>query len=159
MSIQYRFVPIYDNLNEDSEKVTGFYPKVVSRGTINKERMFEEISHGSSSLRSELARSWMLMEDYIIDRLKDGYDVCLNDFCTFGISAKYRRVDRINEIRAESIFVKGMHVRTSESSIKNSNGRVSRGNRRNEQHFSICRHNDLWRRQCRWLWFLLLLYR
>ena len=106
MSIQYRFVPIYDNLNEDSEKVTGFYPKVVSRGTINKERMFEEISHGSSSLRSELARSWMLM--------KDGYDVCLNDFCTFGISAKYRRVDRINEIRAESIFVKGMHVRTSE---------------------------------------------
>ena len=82
MSIQYRFVPIYDNLNEDSEKVT--------------------------------ARSWMLMEDYIIDRLKDGYDVCLNDFCTFGISAKYRRVDRINEIRAESIFVKGMHVRTSE---------------------------------------------
>ena len=82
MSIQYRFVPIYDNLNEDSEKVTGFYPKVVSRGTINKERMFEEISHGSSSLRSELARSWMLMEDYIIDRLKDGYDVCLNDFCT-----------------------------------------------------------------------------
>ena len=75
MSIQYRFVPIYDNLNEDSEKVTGFYPKVVSRGTINKERMFEEISHGSSSLRS---------------------------------------VDRINEIRAESIFVKGMHVRTSE---------------------------------------------
>ena len=114
MSIQYRFVPIYDNLNEDSEKVTGFYPKVVSRGTINKERMFEEISHGSSSLRSELARSWMLMEDYIIDRLKDGYDVCLNDFCTFDISAKYRRVDRINEIRAESIFVKGMHVRTSE---------------------------------------------
>ena len=122
MSIQYRFVPIYDNLNEDSEKVTGFYPKVVSRGTINKERMFEEISHGSSSLRSELARSWMLMEDYIIDRLKDGYDVCLNDFCTFGISAKYRRVEM------------------------NSN-------------FSICRHNDLWRRQCRWLWFLLLLYR
>ena len=83
MSIQYRFVPIYDNLNEDSEKVTGFYPKVVSRGTINKERMFEEISHGSSSLRSELARSWMLMEDYIIDRLKDGYDVCLNDFLHF----------------------------------------------------------------------------
>ena len=66
MSIQYRFVPIYDNLNEDGEKVTGFYPKVVSRGTVNKERMFEEISRGSSSLRSELARSWMLMEDYII---------------------------------------------------------------------------------------------
>ena len=65
MSIQYRFVPIYDNLNEDSEKVTGFYPKVVSRGTINKERMFEEISHGSSSLRSELARSWMLPERFL----------------------------------------------------------------------------------------------
>ena len=33
MSIRYRFVPIYDNLNEEGEKVTGFYPKVVSRLT------------------------------------------------------------------------------------------------------------------------------
>ena len=115
MSIRYKFVPIYDNLNEEGEKVTGFYPKVVSRGTIGKERMFDDISRGSSSLRAELARSWMLMEDYIIDRLKDGYDVCLNDFCTFGVSAKYRRVDRKNEIRAESISVKGMHVRVSKA--------------------------------------------
>ena len=66
MSIQYRFVPIYDNLNEDSEKVTGFYPKVVSRDTINKARMVEEMSHGSTCLRPELARSWMLMEAYIM---------------------------------------------------------------------------------------------
>lgn len=114
MSIRYKFVPIYDNLNEEGEKVTGFYPKVVSRGTIGKERMFDDISRGSSSLRAELARSWMLMADYIEEKLEDGYDVCLDDFCTFGVSAKYRRVDRINEIRAESIFVKGMHVRTSE---------------------------------------------
>ena len=61
MSIRYKFVPIYDNLNEEGEKVTGFYPKVVSRGTIGKERMFDDISRGSSSLRAELARSWMLM--------------------------------------------------------------------------------------------------
>ena len=115
MSIQYRFVPIYDNLNEDSEKVTGFYPKVVSRGTIGKERMFDDISRGSSSLRAELARSWMLMADYIEEKLEDGYDVWLDDFCTFGVSAKYRRVDRKNEIRAESISVKGMHVRVSKA--------------------------------------------
>ena len=54
MSIPYKFVPIYDNLNKEDEKVTGFYPKVVSRDTIHKERMFEEISRGSSSLRAEL---------------------------------------------------------------------------------------------------------
>ena len=115
MSIRYKFVPIYDNLNEEGEKVTGFYPKVVSRGTIGKERMFDDISRGSSSLRAELARSWMLMADYIEEKLEDGYDVCLDDFCTFGVSAKYRRVDRKNEIRAESIFVKGMHVRVSKA--------------------------------------------
>ena len=115
MSIRYRFVPIYDNLNEEGEKVTGFYPKVVSRGTIGKERMFDDISRGSSSLRAELARSWMLMADYIEEKLEDGYDVCLDDFCTFGVSAKYRRVDRKNEIRAESISVKGMHVRVSKA--------------------------------------------
>lgn len=115
MSIRYQFVPIYDNLNEEGEKVTGFYPKVVSRGTIGKERMFDDISRGSSSLRAELARSWMLMADYIEEKLEDGYDVCLDDFCTFGVSAKYRRVDRKNEIRAESISVKGMHVRVSKA--------------------------------------------
>ncbi|MFQ9021038.1 MAG: hypothetical protein ACLR6J_06060 [Parabacteroides merdae] len=86
MSIQYRFVPIYDNLNEDSEKVTGFYPKVVSRGTINKERMFEEISHGSSSLRSELARSWMLMEDYIIDPVERWLRCLPERFLHFAVS-------------------------------------------------------------------------
>ena len=115
MSIRYKFVPIYDNLNEEGEKVTGFYPKVVSRGTIGKERMFDDISRGSSSLRAELARSWMLMADYIEEKLEDGYDVCLDDFCTFGVSAKYRRVDRKNEILAESISVKGMHVRVSKA--------------------------------------------
>ena len=115
MSIRYKFVPIYDNLNEEGEKVTGFYPKVVSRGTIGIERMFDDISRGSSSLRAELARSWMLMADYIEEKLEDGYDVCLDDFCTFGVSAKYRRVDRKNEIRAESISVKGMHVRVSKA--------------------------------------------
>lgn len=115
MSIRYKFVPIYDNLNEEGEKVTGFYPKVVSRGTIGKERMFDDISRGSSSLRAELARSWMLMADYIEEKLEDSYDVCLDDFCTFGVSAKYRRVDRKNEIRAESISVKGMHVRVSKA--------------------------------------------
>lgn len=115
MSIRYKFVPIYDNLNEEGEKVTGFYPKVVSRGTIGKERMFDDISRGSSSLRAELARSWMLMADYIEEKLEDGYDVCLDDFCTFGVSAKYRRVDRKNEIRSESISVKGMHVRVSKA--------------------------------------------
>ena len=115
MSIRYKFVPIYDNLNEEGEKVTGFYPKVVSRGTIGKERMFDDISRGSSSLCAELARSWMLMADYIEEKLEDGYDVCLDDFCTFGVSAKYRRVDRKNEIRAESISVKGMHVRVSKA--------------------------------------------
>ena len=115
MSIRYKFVPIYDNLNEEGEKVTGFYPKVVSRGTIGKERMFDDISRGSSSLRAELARLWMLMADYIEEKLEDGYDVCLDDFCTFGVSAKYRRVDRKNEIRAESISVKGMHVRVSKA--------------------------------------------
>lgn len=115
MSIRYKFVPIYDNLNEEGEKVTGFYPKVVSRGTIGKERMFDDISRGSSSLRAELARSWMLMADYIEEKLEDGYDVCLDDFCTFGVSAKCRRVDRKNEIRAESISVKGMHVRVSKA--------------------------------------------
>ena len=115
MSIKYKFTPIYDNLNEEGEKVKGYYPQVVSRGTIHKDKLFDHISRGSASLRAELSRSWMLIEDSIIELLEDGYDVCMNDFGTFSVSAQSRLVEKKNEIRAESITVKGLNVRASKA--------------------------------------------
>ncbi|MEG2067525.1 MAG: hypothetical protein RRZ65_07785 [Tannerellaceae bacterium] len=113
MSVKYKFTPICDNMNGEGEKIKGFYPKVVSRGTIHKEELFDEISQGSASMRAELTRSWMLIESHILERLRNGYDVCLNDFGTFSLSAESRLIEKKNEIRAESITVKGMNFRAS----------------------------------------------
>lgn len=115
MSIRYKFTPIYDNLNKEGEKVKGYYPQVVSRGTIHKDKLFDHISHGSAPLRAGLSRSWMLIEDSIIELLEEGFDVCLNDFGTFSVSAESRLVEKKNEIRAESITVKGLNFRTSKA--------------------------------------------
>lgn len=114
MSIKYRFEPVRDNMNPEEKKVKGYYPKVISKGTIDKEMMFDAISYGSSSLRAELSHAWMLMEDYIINQLREGHTVCLNGFGTFSLSAESRLIEKKNEIRAESIRVKGMSFRASE---------------------------------------------
>ena len=87
MAITYRFEPVHDNMNPEEKKTKGYYPKVVSSGTIDKEAMFNAISHGSSSLRAELARSWMLMEDFIVNKLQDGYIINLDGFGSFSVSA------------------------------------------------------------------------
>ncbi|MCD7850480.1 MAG: hypothetical protein LUH63_12565 [Parabacteroides sp.] len=114
MGITYRFEPVHDNMNPEEKKVKGYYPRVVSNGTIDKEMMFDAISHGSSSLRAELSRAWMLMEDFIVNKLQDGYTVNLDGFGSFSVSAQSRLVEKKNEIRAESIRVKGMTFRASE---------------------------------------------
>lgn len=113
MAVLYKFAPVHDNLNEGEKKVKGYYPQVVKRGTIHKEEMLDAVSRGSSSLRGELSRAWMLIEDYIVEQLQNGYDVCLNDFGTFSLSAESRLIERKNEIRAESIFVKRLNFRAS----------------------------------------------
>lgn len=113
MSIRYKFTPIRDNLNKEGEKVKGYYPQVISRGTIHKEKLFDYISHGSRPLRAELSHSWALIEDSIIDLLEQGFDVCLSDFGTFSVSAQSPPIEKKNEIRAESITVKGLNFRAS----------------------------------------------
>ncbi|WP_075555866.1 HU family DNA-binding protein [Parabacteroides timonensis] len=113
MSIRYKFTPICDNLNKEGEKVKGYYPQVISRGTIHKEKFFDYISHGSIPLRAQLSYSWTLIEDSIIDLLEQGFDVCLNDFGTFSVSAESDPTEKKNEIRAESITVKGLNFRAS----------------------------------------------
>lgn len=115
MSVKYKFSPICDNLNEEGEKAKGYYPRVVSRGTIHKEQLFDTIALGSPMLRAELSRSWMLIESHIMQQLENGYDVCINGFGTFSLSAESRLVEQKNEIRAESISVKGLNFRPSKT--------------------------------------------
>ena len=84
-----------------------------SRGSISTTDMIEELSRGSVERSTELQKSVTLIEDYIVRKLKDGFTVCLTDFGTFSLSAESRLVQSTDEIRAESIRVKGMNFRTS----------------------------------------------
>lgn len=113
MSIKYEFKEITDNLHKEEEKRVGYYPRVVSKGTIHTNDMLEDLSGGSAMKKAELGKSLDVIQDYILRALKNGYDVCLSDFGTFSVSAESRIVTDKKEIRAESIKVKGMNFRTS----------------------------------------------
>lgn len=113
MGVKYTFKKVTDNLNTEEEKVKGYYPRIISQGSISTADMVEELSRGSVERSAELQKSITLIEDYIVRKLKEGYNVCLTDFGTFSLSAESRRVQSTDEIRAESVRVKGMNFRTS----------------------------------------------
>ncbi len=118
MSISYTFKTIQDNLNPEDQRITGYYPRVVSSGTIDKKMMFNAIAQGSAPLRADLERTWSLMEDFIINKLQDGFTINLDHFGKFSITAESRLVQSPNEIRAESIRVKSLTFRASQVANK-----------------------------------------
>lgn len=115
MSILYDFKRLNDNLNEEEGKTKGYYPRVISRGTLDTKKMLHDLADGSPFLEAELLKSLNLIQEYVLRSLKEGYNVCLTDFGTFSLSAESRLVQTVNEIRAESIRVKGMNFRTAPS--------------------------------------------
>lgn len=113
MSIQYDFKVVTDNLNEHEKKIKGYYPRIISRGSVDTKKMLRDLSGGSAFKEAELQKSLTLIQDYVLRCLKEGYNVCLTDFGTFSLAAESRLVESPKEIRAESIRVKGMKFRTS----------------------------------------------
>ena len=114
MAILYRMKIRRDNINPDDKKVTGYYPTVVRRATIDTKRLAERMANGSTLNKQEARMMIEMMIDAIETELKHGNHVCLNGFGTFSLSAESRLVKRKDEIRAESIRVKRVTFRTSE---------------------------------------------
>ena len=113
MGVKYTFKKVTDNLNSEEDKVKAYYPRIISQGSISTQDMVEELSHNSVERSAELQKSITLIEDFIIRKLKEGYNVCLTDFGTFSLSAESKLVQITDEIQKETIHVKGMNFRTS----------------------------------------------
>ncbi|MCD7924915.1 MAG: HU family DNA-binding protein [Bacteroides sp.] len=113
MGVKYTFKEVIDNLNSEKDKVKGHYPRIISQGSISTQDMIEELSHNSVERATELQKSITLIEDFIVRKLKEGYNVCLINFGTFSLSAESKPMQITDDTRAESIQVKGMNFRTS----------------------------------------------
>lgn len=118
MSIYYRMDKQTDNLNPEENKKKGCYPRVIKKGTIGLEQLSGLASSGTTFKSFEVEVVGKMLVEEIIDQLKNGYNVCLEGFGTFSLSAESRLVENENDIRAESIHVKKVVFKTSQRLMK-----------------------------------------
>jgi len=106
MSVFYQMEGVSDNMNDESQKVKGLYPRTVKRKTIHTKEMVEDIAGGSASRSGELLSAIAQLTDYIEANLRKGNHICIDDLGTFSLTAECKLVKEKNEIRAESVKMK-----------------------------------------------------
>lgn len=113
MAITYRLVKQNDNLNPDEEKQTGYFPRVVRGRTVGLRELCRLASVGTTLHAFEVEIAVNMVLDQIRSELLNSNHVCLDEFGTFSLTAESRRVERPEDIRAESIRVKRVVFKTS----------------------------------------------
>ena len=121
MSIPYRLTPLKDNIS--SKPKTGYYAQIVTRGTIDTAELCEEISAGCTLTTADMKAAIEALISSVSQKLKAGYNVCIDDLGTFSLSAESETVESPDDIRSQSVRVKAIHFRPSvrmKKSMKNS---------------------------------------
>lgn len=111
MSIQYRLTPMKDNISEDPK--VGYYAQVVTRGTVTTERLCREISASCTLTVADLKAAIEALVSSVESKLKDGYNVCIDDLGTFSVSAQSVPTADEDGIRSPSVKVKKINFRPS----------------------------------------------
>jgi predicted histone-like DNA-binding protein len=123
MSIYYKMVEQTDNLHPDASKKRGFYPRIISKQTVELRDLCKRAAQGTSFNVFELESSAGLIVNEILKELADGNNVCIDGFGTFSVSAEATRTAQTeNGIRAESIRVKRIVFKTSQALMKRLTG-------------------------------------
>lgn len=112
MNARYDLVKVSKNF-ETEQKEDEYQARYISRGTIDTELLFKEVTMMTGFKRGQLDGILSSLLDSIIDSLEKGYDVQLGDFGFFSLSATSPKVKSRKEIRAESIRFNGVRFRTS----------------------------------------------
>ena len=122
MSVNYRMDDMQDNMNPDNEKKKGLYPRIISRRTVFLDELLEKATNGTtlSSIEAKIAFGLALQQ--LIRELKDGNNVCIDDFGMFSLTAKSRRVQDETEIRSASIEVNRLAFRMSRAFMRKLGG-------------------------------------
>lgn len=114
MSISYKMIERWSNINPTGEKKSGFYPQIVRAKTVTIEDLALSVSKGKKLQAIETKSTIEMLLSCIEAELLNGNNVCLDGFGTFMLSARSKRpVIDPAEIRAESIEVKRVSFRPS----------------------------------------------
>jgi predicted histone-like DNA-binding protein len=105
-----------DNMHPDASKKRGFYPRIISKRTIELQELCKNAAEGTTFNTFEVEASVGLIVREILKELADGNNVCLDGFGTFSVSAEaVRTAQTEKEIRAESIRMKRIVFKTSQA--------------------------------------------
>ncbi|MDR0750401.1 MAG: hypothetical protein LBF62_12655 [Tannerellaceae bacterium] len=107
MAISYDFYQV-DEINGEKGKIRA---RAVSKGTIDSDKLAKWMEQKCGISTAE-AKSFMIMlTDCMMDFLQDGYHVEVKELGYFSVSVTSRLMDRMNEIRAESIEFSRLNFR------------------------------------------------
>ena len=113
--------------SSDSELL---YPRIVSKGTIDSEKIVRNISEASSFTPGDIEGLLVALEGQISHYLSEGYHVELGRLGYFSAGLKARPVSNPKEIRAGSIYFGSVNFRASAWLKKQSRGWVVRSTRK-----------------------------
>ena len=102
------------------------YPRIVNKGTIEMERLVQDIADMSSFTPGDVKGVVALLEDRISYYLSEGHHVQLGDIGYFSASLQARPVMDPKEIHSQTIFFGKVHLRVSPDFRKRCAGYVER---------------------------------
>lgn len=109
MAISYDFYRVAD-INGEKGK---FRARAVSNGTISAEKLANWMHHKCGISTAEAKGFMIMLSDCMLDFLRDGYHVEVEELGHFYVSLTSRLLDRRNEIRAESVEFSRLNFRPS----------------------------------------------
>jgi len=118
MAVYYTMKGMNDNIHSEEEKKSGLYPRVVSLRTVFLEELIENATFRTTLSKQEMRMAFELIIDQMMEELKNGNNVCLDNIGMFSLTAVSRVVQDEKEIRSDSIFVKRLVFRMSNAFLK-----------------------------------------
>ena len=121
MPVYYRLDELNDNLNSDETKKSGLYPRVVNKGTVFLDDLINRATKGTTINAFEAKAAMQLVIRQIAEELKNGMNVCIDDFGMFYLTARSRKgkfVQDGKEIRSASIGVGKLAFRMSKAFVR-----------------------------------------
>ena len=118
MAIYYSMKEMSDNIHSEDEKKSGLYPRVVSLRTVFLEELIESATFRTTLSKQEMRMAFDLIIDRMMEELKNGNNVCLDNIGMFSLTATSRVVQDEKEIRSYSIDVKRLVFRMSKAFLK-----------------------------------------
>lgn len=100
-----------DNISKNPK--VGYYAQVVTRGTVTTDKLCREISSGCTLTVADLKAAIEALVSSVEEKLKDGYNVCIDDLGTFSVSAQSEPTADEDGLRSPAVKVKRINFRPS----------------------------------------------